>query len=79
MTLYELGEQYLKQAEDLKEIISGYSARKNQLNGIELYELNSKITTLREMERDTRIIGKQLTGYYSQQFTRKVYHSHRIN
>ena len=79
MTLYELGEQYLKQAEDLKEIISGYSARKNQLNGIELYELNSKITTLREMERDTRIIGKQLTGYYSQQFTRKVYHSHHIN
>ncbi len=79
MTLYELGEQYLKQADDLKEIISGYSARKCEMNGIELYELNSKITTLREMERDTRIIGKQLTSYYSQQNTRKVYHSHHIN
>lgn len=79
MTLYELGEQYLKQAEDLKEIISLFSARRNQMNGIELYELNSKITTLREMERDTRIIGKQLTNYYSQQITRKVYHSHHIN
>ena len=79
MTLYELGEQYLKQADDLKEIISGYSARRNQMNGIELYELNSKITTLREMERDTRIIGKQLTSYYSQQITRKVYHSHHNN
>lgn len=79
MTLYELGEQYLRQADDLKEIISLFSARRNQMNGIELYELNSKITTLREMECDTRIIGKQLTNYYSQQITRKVYHSHHIN
>lgn len=79
MTLYELGEQYLQQADDLKVIISGYSARKKQVSGIELYELNSKITTLREMERDTRIIGRQLTEYYSQQITRKVYHSHNIN
>ena len=79
MTLYELGEQYLRQADDLKVIISGYSARKKQVSGIELYELNSKITTLREMERDARIIGRQLTEYYSQQITRKVYHSHHIN
>ncbi len=79
MTLEQLGEQYLKQADDLKEVIKGYSVRKNQMNGIELYELNSKITVLREMERDTRIIGKQLTEYYSQQITRKVYHSHHIN
>ena len=79
MTLYELGKQYLKQADDLKEVISSYSARRKEMNGIELYELNSKIITLREMERDARIIGKQLTNYYSQQNTRKVYHSHRIN
>ena len=79
MTLYELGEQYLKQADDLKEIISLFSARKKETNGIELYELNSKITTLKEMERDTRIIGRKLTEYYSQQITRKVYHSHHIN
>lgn len=79
MTLYELGEQYLKQADDLKELISSYSARKTKMSGIELYELNSEITTLKEMERDTRIIGKQLVDYYSQQNTRKVYHSHHIN
>lgn len=79
MTLYELGEQYLKQADDLKELISSYSARKTKMSGIELYELNSEITTLKEMERDTRIIGKQLVNYYSQQNTRKVYHSHHIN
>ncbi len=79
MTLYELGEQYLKQAEDLKEIISGCSAQKGKASGIALYEINRKITVLREMERDTRIIGKQLTEYYSQQNTPKVYHSHHIN
>jgi hypothetical protein len=79
MTLYELGEQYLKQADDLKELISGYFARKSKVSGIELYELNSKIVILREMERDTRIIGRQLTEYYSQQKPQKVYHSHRIN
>lgn len=79
MTLHELGEEYLKQADDLKEIISGYTAQKREVCGITLYELNSKIITLREMERDTRIIGKQLTEYYSQQKKRKVYHSHHIN
>ncbi len=79
MTLEQLGQEYLKQADNLKIVISGYSARKNRVSGIELYELNCKLTTLREMERDTRIIGKQLTEYYSQNNSLKSYHSHQHN
>ena len=79
MTLEQLGEQYLKQADELHSLVKDYSAQLNKLDGIRLYEMNSKILTLREMERDTRIIGTQLTEYYSQQTPRKMYHSHRIN
>lgn len=79
MTLYQLGEEYVKQADDLKSVIAGYSVRRSKVNGIELYELNRDLTILREMERDTRIIGKQLMEYYSQQTPRKVYHSHKCN
>ena len=79
MTLEQLGEQYLRQADELHSLVLEYSAQLNKLDGIRLYEMNSKILTLREMERDTRIIGKQLTEYYSKQNPRKVYHSHRIN
>lgn len=79
MTLEQLGEQYLKQADELHSLVGLYSARAKNMGGIELYEMNSKITTLREMERDSRIIGKQLTGYYSDVPTRKVYHTHKYN
>lgn len=79
MTLEQLGKQYLKQADELHSLVTKYSAQLEFLDGIRLYEMNSKIFTLREMERDTRIIGKQLTEYYSQQTPRKMYHSHRIN
>lgn len=79
MTLYQLGEEYVKQADDLKSVIASYSVRRSKVNGIELYELNRDLTILREMERDTRIIGKQLMEYYSQQTPRKVYHSHKCN
>ena len=79
MTLEQLGKQYLRQADELHSLVSEYSAQLNKLDGIRLYEMNSKILTLREMKRDTRIIGKQLTEYYSKQNPRKVYHSHRIN
>jgi hypothetical protein len=55
MTLEQLGREYLRQAEDIKEMINGYSALKKGTCGIELYELNTRLTVLREMERDTRI------------------------
>lgn len=79
MTLYQLGEEYLRQAEDLKRMIAGYSALRKDVCGIELYELNSKITVLREMERDTRITGNQLMEYYAKTPVKKVYRAHRFN
>ena len=79
MTLEQLGMEYLKQADVLKDLIANYSALRGQTYGIALYELNSKITTLREMERDIRILGKNLTEYYSGKSCKKQYHQHGYN
>ncbi len=79
MTLYQLGEEYLRQAEELKGVIESYSAMRNGVCGIELYELNSRIIVLREMERDTRITGKKLMEYYSVISKKKAYRPHRFN
>ncbi len=79
MTLYQLGEEYLKQADDLKAIISVFSTQRNMLCGIPLFELNSKIITLKEMERDTRILGEKLVNYYSANDYKKKYYPHRFN
>lgn len=79
MTLYELGEQYLSQADELGKLVSSYTAQAKRLNGIRLYEINSQIVALREMERDTRIIGKQLTEYYEKNNSAKFYHKHQYN
>lgn len=78
MTLEQLGEQYLKQADELHSLVRSFSARAKNMGGIELYEMNSKITVLREMERDTRIIGKQLTEYYDKTPGKKPYKKHCI-
>jgi hypothetical protein len=79
MTLEQLGNEYLKQAEELKGVIESCSALKKEKSGIELYEINNKITILKEMEREARITGKQLTDYYTNKSTRRHYHSHRFN
>ncbi len=79
MTLYQLGEEYLKQADDLKRMIAGCSALKKEMCGIELFELNTKITVLKEMERDTRITGRILMEYYSCKPLKKAYQPHRFN
>ena len=76
MTLQQLGEQYLKQADELHSLVRCFSARAKNMGGIELYEMNSKITILREMERDTRIIGRQLTEYYDKKEVKKPYKKH---
>lgn len=76
MTLQQLGEQYLKQADELHSLVGVYSARAKKMGGIELYEMNSRITTLREMERDSRIIGKQLIEYYDPKSLKKPYKKH---
>lgn len=79
MTLEQLGKEYLRQAEELKGVIESYSALKNEKHGIELYEINSKITVLREMERDVRITGNNLVDYYSDKSVKRHYCSHRFN
>lgn len=76
MTLEQLGEQYLSQADSLRESIKRLSEQKNELFGMELYELNCTLTALREMERDTRSVGKRLSEYYSGNICKKHYHSH---
>ncbi len=79
MTLERLGQEYLRQAEDLKGVIKSCSALKNGKSGIELYEINNKITILKEMEREARITGMQLTEYYENKSAKRRYHPHRFN
>lgn len=79
MTLEQLGKEYLRQAEDIKEMIESFSALKKGVCGIELYELNNRLTILREMERDTRLTGQNLVGYYDKNSNKKPYRSHRLN
>lgn len=79
MTLEQLGKEYLRQAESIKEMIESVSALKKGVNGIELYEINNRLTILREMERDTRLTGQSLVGYYDKKSNKKSYRSHRLN
>ena len=79
MTLEQLGKEYLRQAESIKEMIKSVSALKKGVNGIELYEINNRLTVLREMERDTRLTGQSLVGYYDKKSNKKSYRSHRLN
>lgn len=75
MTLYQLGEDYLRQARTLEGMIS--SRRKNlaEASGIRAYELNSQITCLREMEREMRLTGETLKSYYSDKPQGRIYHA----
>ena len=79
MTLEQLGQEYLRQAENLKGVIESCSALKKEKSGIELYEINNKITILKEMEREARITGNNLIGYYTCKSTKRHYHPHRVN
>ena len=79
MTLEQLGKEYLRQAENIKEMIERVSALKKGVCGIELYEINSKLTILRVMERDTRLTGQSLVGYYDNKSNKKTYRHHTLN
>lgn len=79
MTLEQLGKEYLRQAEEIKGVIERVSALKKGVCGIELYEINSKLTILREMERDTRLTGQNLVGYYDNKSNKKLYRHHTLN
>ena len=74
----EVSEAILKGIADAKKNMVKVSlAQMKNLSGIRLYEMNSKITVLREMERDTRIIGKQLTSYYDISGEKRQYCRHK--
>lgn len=79
MTLEQLGREYLRQAEEIKGMIESVSALKKGVSGIELYEINNKLTILREMERDTRLTGQCLVGYYDSKSKKKLYRHHTLN
>ncbi len=79
MTLYQLGEEYIKQADDLKAIINAFISERTNSHGVSLFELNSKIIAFKEMERDTRILGNTLLNYYSGNDCKKTYYPHRYN
>ncbi len=79
MTLEQMGKEYLRQAEEIKGMIESVSALKKGVCGIELYEINNKLTILREMERDTRLTGQSLVGYYDNKSNKKLYHHHTLN
>lgn len=79
MTLEQLGKEYLRQAEEIKEMIESFSVLKKGACGIELYEINNRLTILREMERDTRITGHNLVEYYDNNSSKKRYRSHSLN
>lgn len=74
MTLYQLGEDYLRQAQKLKSVISEYSKRSENMDGVRLYEINSKIICLSEMEREMRLTGQTLMNYYAKKPQSKIYH-----
>ena len=78
MNLQQLGEEYLSQAQVLSALIGEYSLRAKDLGGIRLYEINRDIAVLREMERDTRLIGKQLCSYYTKNERAYCSHNNRI-
>lgn len=79
MTLYQLGDEYLRQADILKKLVKGFIAQKEQLSGVRLAELNHRITVLRNMEQEMRITGNKLRSYYDSESDRKHYVCHNKN
>lgn len=75
MTLYQLGDEYLKGAKDLETLISTKRKESKNLSGIRLYEVNGEIACLREMQREMRITGQTLKGYYSDKPQGRIYHA----
>lgn len=64
MTLFEMGEEYLKQAAVIKEQINLLRDRLNHVNGLELYRMRGDILRLYSIARDLKSTGDYLTHYY---------------
>lgn len=75
MTLYQLGDEYLRQAHDLEDLISSKRQRLEKASGIRAYELSSQIVCLREMERELRLTGQTLKCYYADKPAGRIYHA----
>lgn len=74
MTVYELGEAYLRNAVALRCRISELRTRlrTEQLTESEKILLRRRICVLESMARDSRATGRYLKRYYNGQNTRKA-------
>lgn len=64
MTLFEMGEEYLKQAGVIKEQINLLRCRLKHASGLELYRMRGDILRLYSIARDLKSTGDYLTHYY---------------
>ncbi len=67
MTLYEMGEEYLRQARDIKEQITVLRSRLSKCGGLELYRLRGEILRLYAIARDLKSTGDYLIHYYEKE------------
>lgn len=77
MTLYELGEEYIRTADELKKRIKVVSREIKGLDGIRAYEANRTIQILKDMEMESRTTGLHLSNYYDNKVNSRVYHRNR--
>lgn len=64
MTLFEMGEEYLKQAEEVKKQIDLLRERLGYVSGLELYRMRGDILKLYSIARDLKDTGDYLVHYY---------------
>lgn len=65
MKLKELGTEYLKESELIRQQINLLRPKLKTATGIELINIRRKLTVLYEMAEDCNNIGKHLHNYYS--------------
>lgn len=64
MTLFEMGEEYLRQAENVKNQILLLRGRSKQATGLELYRIRGDILRLYTIARELKSTGNYLIHYY---------------
>lgn len=75
MTLQELGQEYITNAENLKNRARVVSRNLRNLDGIRLYEANRTVQMLNDMAQESRTTGLYLINYYDHKATGRVYHN----
>lgn len=66
MTLFEMGEEYLKQAQAIKRQISLLRKRLEHVSGLELYRTRGDILRLYSIARELKDTGDYLIHYYEE-------------